>query len=63
MDVLLNNIEDTARASDFAEKTNTSEVWTKLGNHYLENVEKNQVVEAIDAYIKAKDGSKYGMVI
>jgi len=63
MDVLLNNIEDIPRAAEFAEKAQLPEVWTKLGNSYLENVEKNQVVEAIEAYIKAKDNTKFAMVI
>lgn len=35
IDVLLNYISDIPRAAEFAEKTNTPEVWSKLANSYL----------------------------
>jgi hypothetical protein len=36
MEVLLDKLEDLQRAADFAQKVNIPEVWTKLGNAYLD---------------------------
>lgn len=52
MDVLINYIKDVPRAAEFAEKTNTGPVWSKLGNNYLSTFD---IVKAIDAFLKAKD--------
>ena len=60
IEVLLNNIESIPRAAEFAEKNNQPEVWTKLAKAYLDN---NQVVESIEAYLKANDPSMYLPVI
>ena len=54
MNVLLNNIGSIARAAEFAEKTNLSEVWSILGRAYLA---KEEFGPAIDCFIKAKDPS------
>ena len=60
IEVLLNNIESISRAAEFAEKTNLPEVWSKLAHAYLE---KFQVSEAIDSYMKANDPTCYINVI
>jgi clathrin heavy chain len=60
IEVLLNNIESISRAAEFAEKTNLPEVWSKLAHAYLE---KFQVSEAIDSYMKANDPTCYMNVI
>lgn len=60
MGVLLNYIKDIPRAAEFAEKTNTPEVWSLLGESYLNNFE---IVPAIDAFLKAKDHTKYLNII
>lgn len=60
VEVLLNNIEDVARAADYAQKVNNPEVFVKLGNAYLD---RSLVVEAIECYIKAKDQTQYLQVI
>jgi clathrin heavy chain len=60
VDVLLNRIGNIQRAHEFAEKVNLPEVWTKVANNYLNS---NQIVNAIDAYIKANDTSQYLSVI
>lgn len=58
--VLLENIEDVPRAADFAEKVNEPEVWSILGHAYLE---KYQVTEAIDCYLKSKHHETFPQVI
>lgn len=60
IEVLLNNIESIARAAEFAEKVNQPEVWSKLAHCYLE---KFQVTESIEGYMKANDCSNYVAVI
>ena len=60
VEVLLNNIDDIARAAEYSQKVNIPEVWSKLGNAYLD---RSLIVEAIDCYIKAKDHSTYLQVI
>lgn len=47
-------------AQEFAEKTNTPEVWTELGKAQLDQ---NLLKEAIDSFIKAQNPSMYMMVI
>ena len=44
------------RAAAFADQVNQPEVYSKLGNAYLD---KYLVSEAIDCYLKAKDGNSY----
>jgi len=57
----LNNQEgDMNLATEFAEKTNTPEVWSELGSAQLD---KGMLKEAISSFIKAKNASKYMMVI
>jgi clathrin heavy chain len=48
------------RAHEFAEKAQVSEVWSRVANAYLNN---NQINDAIEAFIKAKDTSQYLSVI
>jgi len=60
IDVLLNNIESIPRAAEFAERINEPPVWSRLGNAYLIS---NQVSEAIESFLKAKDPSYYAGVI
>jgi len=52
MDVLANNINDINRSSEYAHKVNIPEVWSKLGQQYLNE---NEIPNAIDCYIKAND--------
>lgn len=56
IEVLINNIDDIAKASEYAQKCQNPEVWSKLANAYLD---RSFIVEAIDCYIKAKDHSMY----
>lgn len=60
IEVLLDYIQNPQRAADFAEKTNQPEVWSKLGNFYLD---KFLVNEAIDCFMKAKDTTQFLRVI
>lgn len=60
IEVLLTYIEKIDRAAEFAEKINLPEVWSKLGNAYLNQY---QIQEAIDCYLKAKDSSQFQTVI
>jgi clathrin heavy chain len=60
IEVLLDYIQNPQRAADFAEKTNQPEVWSKLGNFYLD---KFLVNEAIDCFMKAKDTTHFLRVI
>jgi clathrin heavy chain len=60
IEVLLDYIQNIQRATDFAEKVNQPEVWSRLGNAYLD---KFMVNEAIDCYMKAKDTSQFLRVI
>jgi clathrin heavy chain len=57
----LNNFEgDLNLAQDFAEKISTPEVWSEVGSAQLD---KGLVKESIASFIKAKDPSKFMMVI
>lgn len=58
--VLLHNIQDIERASEFAERINESEVWSNLGAAQLN---RDMVTEAIESFIKADDPSQYHEVI
>jgi clathrin heavy chain len=58
--VLLHKQQNMRGAQEFAEKTNTPEVWTELGKAQLDQ---NLLKEAIDSFIKAQNPSMYMMVI
>lgn len=58
--MLIDYIQDLQRAADFADKVNQPDVWSKLGNYYLD---KGLVSEAIDCFMKAKDTSSFLRVI
>ena len=60
IDVLINNIGDLKRASIYAEKINTPEVWGKIGRALLNQ---GEVTDAIEAFIKANDAEMYTDVI
>jgi len=60
IDVLLNNIESIERGAEFASRCNQPEVWSKLARAQLDA---NNVKDAIESYIKAKDASLYRNVI
>ena len=60
IDVLLNNIESIERASEFAERINESEVWSRLAKAQLDA---NMISESIKSYIKAEDPANYISVI
>jgi clathrin heavy chain len=52
--VLILYIGDIPRAAEYALKYNVPEIWTKLGSAYLE---KAQIVEAMDSFLKSRDPS------
>ncbi|PSC73488.1 clathrin heavy chain [Micractinium conductrix] len=58
--VVLDHMEDLDRAHEFATKVDEPVVWSELANSYLEHA---QVGEAIAAYLRAADTSKYNEVI
>lgn len=58
--VLLDHMEDLNRAHEFATKIDEPGVWSELGNAYLEA---GQLGEAVAAYIRAADSSKWAEVI
>jgi len=58
--VLLENIGDLNRAHEFATKIDESEVWSELANSYLSS---GQLGEAIAAYLRASDSSKWSEVV
>lgn len=58
--VVLDHMEDLDRAHEFATKVDEPEVWSELGNAYLDHT---QVGDAIAAYLRASDTSKYVEVI
>ena len=60
IDVLIDCIYDLKRATSYAEKINTPEVWGKLGKALLDN---NVVDQAIEAFIKANNAEMYSKVI
>ncbi|PRW61204.1 clathrin heavy chain [Chlorella sorokiniana] len=58
--VVLDHMEDLNRAHEFATKVDEPAVWSELANAYLEHA---QVGDAIAAYLRAADTSKYNEVI
>lgn len=60
VNMLLYYIESIDRAADYADKTNTAEVWSALGKAYISRM---RVDEAIDSFIRAEDGSEFNDVI
>lgn len=58
--VLVDNLRDIGRATEFAERCNEPEVYSILGKAQLDA---NIVKEAIDSYIKAQDPTNYLEVI
>ena len=58
--VLLENIGDLNRAHEFATKIDEPEVWAELANSYLAA---GQLGEAIAAYLRASDASKWSEVV
>lgn len=60
IEVVLRNMEDLKRATIYAEKINTKEVWSKIGRAKLAY---DIVEEAIEAFIKSEDAEVYAEVI
>jgi len=58
--VLIYNLQNIKAATEFAEKINKAEVWSEIGQAQLDQF---NIREAIDAFIKARDPSKYALVI
>ena len=58
--VLLDNIGDLNRAHEFATKIDEPEVWAVIANSYLAS---GQLGEAIAAYLRASDATKWGDVV
>jgi clathrin heavy chain len=58
--VQIKYMNDLSMAQEFAEKSNKPEVWSELGVAYLNN---DRVVDAIEAFCKANDGSHSSRVI
>lgn len=59
MRVLLVQLDDIPRGTEYAAKVEEAPVWSEVGHAQLA---KGQVVEAIDAYLKASDCSKWAQV-
>lgn len=60
IEVVLKNMEDLKRATIYAERINTAEVWSKIGRAKLSY---EIVDEAIDAFLKSNDAEVYVEVI
>lgn len=58
--VVLDHMEDLNRAHEFATKVDEATVWSELANAYLDHA---MVQDAIAAYLRAADTSKYAEVI
>lgn len=58
--VLIENIQNIQRASEFAEQINDAEVWSLLGSAQLRS---GLIPKAIESYLKANDPSLYHDVI
>ncbi|ORX61465.1 clathrin heavy chain [Hesseltinella vesiculosa] len=56
IDVLIDHINDLDRAYEFANKVEEADVWSHLAKAQLGQ---NQIKEAIDSYIRAKDTTNY----
>lgn len=50
LSVLLDELQDLSRGAEFVEKINSKELWTLLGNSYLNN---SQIDLALDCYLKS----------
>ncbi|KAF9986069.1 hypothetical protein BGZ65_008891 [Modicella reniformis] len=60
INVLIEHIGSIDRAYEYAEKTDTPEVWSRLGKAQLDGM---RIKEAIDSYLRAKDPSNQIEVI
>lgn len=60
IEVLLKQIQDLKRATIYAEKINTPEVWSRIGRAKLSH---EIIDEAIEAFIKSEDAEVYPDVI
>jgi len=60
IDVIIRYMVDLKRATIFAEKINTPQVWSKIGRAKIDS---GEIDEAIDAFIKANDPEMYQEVI
>ena len=60
INVLVDHVVSIDRASEYAEKVDSPEVWSRLGKAQLDGL---RVTDSIDSYIKAKDPSNYAEVI
>eukprot|EP00879_Flechtneria_rotunda_P000465 GHRR01000566.1.p1 GENE.GHRR01000566.1~~GHRR01000566.1.p1 ORF type:complete len:1351 (+),score=578.78 GHRR01000566.1:197-4249(+) len=58
--VLLQHLQDLDRAHDYANKVDEAPVWSELGHAYLAA---SQVQDAIAAYLRSNDSSRYLEVI
>ncbi len=58
--ILIDKLRDIDRASEFADRVNTSPVWSELAKAQLHN---GSVTEAIASYVKADDPEDYNNVI
>lgn len=58
--VLLDKVENIERAAEYADRVNLTEVHSLLAGKYLET---QQLVPAIDAFLKAEDSSRFMEVI
>ncbi|KAF9335342.1 hypothetical protein BGZ91_010517, partial [Linnemannia elongata] len=60
INVLIEHIGSIDRAYEYAEKTDTPEVWSRLGKAQLDGM---RIKEAIDSYIRANDPSNHVEVV
>ncbi|KAG0245932.1 putative CHC1-clathrin heavy chain [Mortierella sp. GBAus27b] len=60
INVLIEHIGSIDRAYEYAEKTDTPEVWSRLGKAQLDGM---RIKEAIDSYIRAQDPANHVEVI
>jgi len=58
--VMIYQLQNLRMATEFAEKTNQSSVWSEVGNAQLDQFDQNA---AIDAFVRAEDPSKFQRVI
>jgi clathrin heavy chain len=54
--VLVDNIKDIKRASEYASKTDEAPVWSELGHAQLREM---MVADCIASYLRASDSSNY----
>jgi len=60
INVLIEHIGSIDRAYEYAEKTDTPEVWSRLGKAQLDGM---RIKEAIDSYIRAQDPANHVEVV